>query len=305
MSDWIEIGERPVPGKYMIAGWRQWADAGNVSSGLPQYLIEQTLARKVVEIPSSGFYLFQIPGAHHLLRPVVKLNEGYREELVEQRNEFFYAGDDARGFLIFVGDEPHRNEERYAETFLDVVEMLGVKRVAAVAGVYGAVPYEKDRNVSCVYSLPRMRDELVRYSVNLSNYEGGVTISTYLAERAEERGIEFFTFYAFVPSYDFSGLSTLAQPMAIEEDFKAWYDLMRRFNHMFNLAVDLSDLEKQSKKLISDWDANIDNLERAMPQLEIKDYMEKVDKEFSETFFEPLSDIWREALDHLFDEPEE
>ena len=63
----------------MIAGWHQWADAGSISSGLPLYLIEQTQARKIGRIKPDGFYLFQIPGAHHLLRPVVKLNEGYRE----------------------------------------------------------------------------------------------------------------------------------------------------------------------------------------------------------------------------------
>jgi len=62
--------------KYMIAGWHEWADAGAVSSGLPQYLIDETRARKIGEIAPDGFYLFQIPGTHHLLRPVVQLEEG-------------------------------------------------------------------------------------------------------------------------------------------------------------------------------------------------------------------------------------
>jgi len=305
MNDLIELWDKPPPGKYMIAGWRQWADAGDVSSGLPQYLVEQAPARKIGQISPDDFYLFQIPGTHHLLRPVIKLNEGYREGFQGRRNEFFYAGDDTNGFLIFLGDEPHRNEARYADTFFDAVEALGVQRVAAVAGVYGAVPYDKDRNLSCVYSLPHMKDELTSYAVRLSDYEGGATIGVYLADRAEARGIELLAFYAFVPAYDFSGTSSTVQPIAIDEDVKAWYDIMRRLDYMFSLDMDLSDLERRSDELISSWDEKIDQVARKMPDLGVKEYMDRVNKEFTETSFEPLSDLWEEALGRLLEDTEE
>jgi hypothetical protein len=112
----------------MIAGWHQWADAGEVSSGLPAYLIEHTGARKIGEIKSDAFYLFQIPGLHHLLRPVVKLDQGHREALEQKANEFFYSGDEDHGFVIFIGEEPHRSEELYAEAFFDAAEALGEDR---------------------------------------------------------------------------------------------------------------------------------------------------------------------------------
>lgn len=301
MDDLVEIREKPVvEDKHMIAGWHQWADAGAISSGLPQYLIDQTGARKIGEIKSDGFYLFQIPGTHHFLRPEIKLDEGYRKELTSRRNEFFYSGDDRKGFVVFLGEEPHLNEDRYAEAFLDAVEELGVRRVAAVGGVYGAMPYDKDREVSCVYSLREMKDELARYAIRLSNYEGGSTIGTYLVDRAEQREIEFIDFYAFVPAYDFSELSTLVQGMRIENDYKAWYDLMRRFNHMFDLEFDLSDLERQSKELISQMDSKIDELERKMPQLKVREYMEKLTEDFTEMPFVPLGDVWERELGDLF-----
>ena len=302
MSDLIELSEMPAPGKYLIAGWHQWADAGEVSSGLPQYLIEHTRARKIGRIRPADFYLFQIPGTHHLLRPVVKLEEGYPKELEQRKNEFFYAGDDEQGFFIFLGEEPHQDEERYADAFFDAVEALGIKRVAVPAGVYGAVPYDKDRNISCVYSLPEMKDELEQYSVKFSGYEGGTTISMYLAHRAASRGIEFFRFCAFVPSYDLSQASTFVQPIAIDQDFKAWHDIMTRLEHMFDLDLDLSDLERRSDELIAEWNAKIEQVALNMPQLGIKDLMEKVNQEFTEMSFEPLSDIWEEALGDLFDD---
>jgi hypothetical protein len=40
MPNTVEFTEHPQAKRlYMLAGWRQWADAGSMSSGLPQYLI--------------------------------------------------------------------------------------------------------------------------------------------------------------------------------------------------------------------------------------------------------------------------
>ncbi len=301
MDDLVELWENPVAEeKYLIAGWHQWADAGAISSGLPQYLINQTGARKIGEIKPDGFYLFQMPGTHHLLRPEIKLDEGYRKELTSRKNEFFYAGDARKGLLVFLGEEPHLNVERYAEAFFDAVQALSVKRVAAVGGVYGAMPYDKEREISCVYSLREMKDELAKYAVKFSDYEGGATIGTYLIDRAEQRGVEFIDFYAFVPAYDFEQISTLLQGMRIESDFKAWYDLMRRFNHMFDLGIDLSTLERQSDELLLSMDSKIDELERKMPQLKVREYLEELAKNFKEASFMPLDDVWERELGDLF-----
>src|SRR5689334_553445 len=90
MSDAVKLWERPQAANVtMIAGWHQWADGGSVSSGLPQYLIQQSHARRIGEIRGDGFYLFQIPGTHDLVRPVVKFENGYPKSLEVRRNEFF------------------------------------------------------------------------------------------------------------------------------------------------------------------------------------------------------------------------
>ena len=61
MHQLVDLWETPrAEETYMIVGWHQWADAGAISSGLPQYLIEHTNAKKIGEIKSDDFYLFQI-----------------------------------------------------------------------------------------------------------------------------------------------------------------------------------------------------------------------------------------------------
>ena len=306
MSELVEFWERPSGARTLIAGWQQWADAGDVSSGLPSYLIGQTGARPFGRLVPGGYYLFQIPTAHHLMRPVVKLSDGHVASIDEKSNDYYYAGDDQDGLVIFLGDEPQLNHEQYAEAFLDAVVTLGIQRVVLVGGVYGAVPYEKDREISCVYSLPSMKAELTEYAVRFSNYEGGATIGTYLVQAAEQRGIEMVGFYALVPSYDFSDAGIAVQPVVISEDYKAWHDLMLRISHMLGLHLDLTGLHEQSRSLVTNWHDKLNQLAHSMPELRVDDFMTRVRSEFHERPFAPLADVWIEGLKGLFDDgPEE
>ncbi len=304
MSEIYHIWQKPTTARCMIAGWRQWADAGSVSSGLPRYLIDHTRAARIGRIRPAEFYLFQIPGAHHSLRPVVKLADGHRARLDKWTNEFFLASAGGEDFTVFLGEEPHHDEELYAAVFFDAVEALGVETVAVVAGVHGPVPHARERRVSCVYSLPSMKAVLTQHAVRFSSYQGGATIGMYLASKAEERGIRLFRFCAYVPTYDFSAGSALIQRLAMDDDYKAWYELMKRLNPMFHLDVDLSDLAARSSRLVGAWDKQIDRLDRDLPQLRVREYLDKVEAEFIEETGDRGSDLWDQALRDIFSEDE-
>ena len=308
MNEWVDLWEKPEAKEIvMIAGWRQWADAGSISSGLPQYLIDQTDAKLIGEINPDGFYLFQLPGAHHLLRPVVRFEDGYRQFLEVRRNEFYYVGNEEKGVVIFLGDEPHLDVDRYADAFFEAVHFLGVKRIASMGGVYGPVPYDKDREFGCIYSLPEMKKELSEYAVRFSNYEGGSSISSYLIDQAELENIPFLAFYGFVPNYDFSHVVSRGngQEVRIENDYKAWYDLMRRLNHLFNLNFSLADLESKSFELLDMMNDQIEELAEKLPELNIKEILMQISAQFTERPFEPLDDVWEQGLADLFNESDD
>ena len=303
MSNAVELFERPDAEEiYMIAGWRQWADAGNVSSGLPQHLIDTLGARKIGRIKPDGFYLFQTPVSQFLFRPKVKFVEGYRTEMSGPANDVYYWSNGRKGLVIFLGDEPHMNIERYAEAFFEIVRELGVKRVAATGGVYAIVPHEKERSFSCTYSLPGMKSELSEYAVNFSNYEGGVSIGSYMNDLAEKLAVEYFAFYAFVPMYDFSQVTQRAQNISVDEDFRAWHDILRRLEHMFKLGLPLVDLAAKAKELTATIDAAIDQLSNQLPNVPVREYIAKLTADFVEQPFAKLDDVWQDALDDLFDE---
>jgi proteasome assembly chaperone (PAC2) family protein len=305
MDELIELTEKPVAEEiYMLAGWRQWADAGAISSALPHYLVELMGARRIGRIKTRGFYLFQVPGMHHLFRPEIKLEDGYPKELGLRKNDIYYAGDEHKGLVIFLGDEPHLDAERYAEAFFNIAKELNVKRVVGVGGVYASVPYDKDRHVSCTYSLRSMKKEMGNYTVRFSNYEGGVSIGSYLASFAKQLGIEYCGLYAFVPMYDFSELSPRLQGVSIENDFKAWHDLMRRVDYMFGLRLNLSDLERQADKLVRSMDAKVEEIVKKHPSADVKEYLAKLAEDFTEMSFMPLDEVWERELGDILKDME-
>ncbi|HSM54877.1 MAG TPA: PAC2 family protein [Candidatus Sulfomarinibacteraceae bacterium] len=306
MSDVLELWEQPdAENLYMIAGWRQWADAGSISSGLPRYLIQETGAHKIGALYSDDFYLFQIPGTHDLVRPVVRFEEGYPESLEERQNELYYTGDEKNGIIIFLGDEPHLYIERYLGALLDTAQSLGVKRIIGLGGVYGELPYDKERLVSSVYSVERLKPELEALAVTLSDYHGGASIGSYLCRRAGDRDLEYVGFYGFVPTYDFSNVPQIGNAIRIENDYTAWLGVMRRLNYMLELDFDLADLENKSERLVQVVDAKVEELDDMAPQLEVRDYLARIEEEFTEVPFEPLDDVWEEELRRLFDEDSE
>lgn len=310
MTDALELWETPQAEViYMLAGWRQWADAGSVSSGLPEYLIKRTKAKPIGMIRSDGFYLFQFPGTHDLVRPVVKFKEGFPQSLDIPKNEIYYAESGGKGIVFFLGDEPHMDMERYTNAFLQIAKMLNVKRSVTFGGVYGEMPYDKERMVSSIYSQRYMKEELSGLAVNFSDYQGGASMGSYICKRASEQGLEFVSMYAFVPMYDFTMLTQRANTVRIENDYMAWLGIMRRVNYMLKLDLKLADLDRRSKRLLKLFDAKVDELDEGEGQASVRAYLHQLSEGFTEVHFDPLEDVWEEELNRLLnkfdDEAEE
>jgi proteasome assembly chaperone (PAC2) family protein len=306
MTNIIELTEQPqAETMYMIAGWRQWADGGSVSSGLPPYLVRQTSARKIGEMRNDGFYLFQIPGTHDLVRPTVRFVQGYPQSLDTQRNELFYAGDRQQGVLYFIGDEPHLDIERYVGALLDTAESLGVQRIITLGGVYGELPFDKERAIHAIYSQRRLKEELEGLAVDFSNYHGGASIGSHLCRRAGDRNMELVGMYAFVPTYDFSALTQRGTSIRIENDYMAWLGVVRRLNYMLRTHYSLTDLEQKSRELVRAVQAKVDELDSSAPQIGVREYMRHLSEAFEETVFEPLDNVWEDELRRLLDDSDD
>lgn len=306
MSEAYDFLKKPVSKEMvLIAGWRQWADAGSVSSGLPEYLVEFLRAERIGTIRPDGFYIFQVPGTHDLVRPVVKFEEGYPVSLDAPHNDLYFAGDDQLGVAIFLGDEPHLDIERYVKALLSMARELGVRRILGLGGVYGELPYDKERMITANFSLPQMKAEVSKLAVTLTDYHGGASIGSYVCRRAGDQGMEYVGLYAFVPAYDFSPAVHIGSGMRLENDYMAWLGVMRRIDYMFKLHLDFSDLEIKSQHLVKMMDAKVEEIERDAPQLGLRAKLNELSANFKETPFIPLDDIWEKELKHLLDKLDE
>ena len=302
MAESIELWKKPESQElFMLVGWHQWADAGAVSSGLPQYLVDLMGAEPIGTMNPDGFYIFQVPGTHDLVRPVVRFEEGYPKSLETPQNDFFYAGDDQKGVVIFIGDEPHLDIERYVAAILSVAKKLKVKRIVGLGGVYGELPYDKERFVSANYSLPRLKEEVTQLAVNLSDYRGGASIGSYVCRRAGDKGIEYVGLYAFVPSYDLSAMGQIGSVIRLENDYMAWLGVIRRVDYMLKLHLDLTDLEEKSRHLVKMMDAKVEEIEGEAPQLGLRQRIKEISADFKEKPFIPLEDVWENELRRLMD----
>jgi len=290
-----EISKQEKP-TFMIAGFTQWANAGDVSSGIPGYLIEKLHARRIGHIRKDGFYLFQLPGSHFMFRPSVKYVEGYEEDYQEEPiNDFHYAEINDKRFIIFIGTEPNQHEEVYVNTLLDGAQDLGVKRIIVPAGVGGEVPFDKERLISCTYSLKQMQEELKNYALTFSNYDKNATIGMVINHYCKQRGIESVRMSARTPVYQLS--------FTIPSDKRAMYDILRRIRYMLGINIDLSDLEKASKQQSSDFQNALRRLCMDNPELEpqITTYMEQIEEGFKEVSFEEptvIPDVFLKGFDN-------
>ncbi len=241
------LDEKPNA-RYLIAGWsRQWSDGGNISSGLPQYLIDHFKARKIGRLGPEIqrlCYPFQVAGTHDNFRPACAFADGLPSVRMHWDNDFYDAGN---GLAIFLGEEPWFELPRYGAAFFAAIRALGVEQTVAVEGYNGPAPPDMERRVGCVYSRADMKETLEPYGIQFSNYGSngrqGPTIGMALVNLAcyNYPELSVFRLGAMAPMFPFSASGS--RQVGIVTDYRSFYDIMRRVRAMFRLDLDLSDLK--------------------------------------------------------------
>ena len=304
MSDELVIFEEKPQAKYMIAGWRrQWSDGGEISSGLPRYLIDQTGAKRIGELGPEVYrmcYPFQVPGTHDMYRPRVEYQDGMPTGQMRRENYFYDAGN---GLIVFLGEEPWSRMDIYGAAFFQAIKELGVSETVAVEGYNGAAPPDLERSVSCIYSQAPMKERLEKLGLRFSNYgsqsRNGPTIGMALVTLAHYHHpeIEMFRLGAMAPMYPF--LSGRSDPLDISKDHRAFYDIMRRLRSMFNLDMDLSELITLGDAESSELQQALDKLASSNPGA--KEIIDRVRTDYNYSPFEEIVEL-DPALDRTLED---
>ena len=277
---------------YLIAGWRrQWSNGGRISSGLPRYLIDKNGGRQVgqmTEYVNRMCYPFQVAGTHDAFRPAAAFHEGLPSSAMTRQNAFYEIGN---GLLVFLGEEPWYRLDIYAEAFFTAIKDLGIRQTVAVEGVNGPAPPDLERRITCVYSRADMKEQLERYGVQFSSYGSrgrqGPTIGMALVSLAhfEYSDVEMFRMGAMAPMYPF--MTNNNNQLGITQDHRAYYDILRRLRSLFDIEMDLSELEQMGSRESQEL---LENLERlGSTNNEAKQIIDQVRVDYQYTpFVEPV-----------------
>ena len=312
-SDLLIFHEKPAA-QYLIAGWRrQWSDGGDISSGLSKYLIDRLSAKKIAEMSTTlahMCYPFQVAGTHDAFRPRAGFQDGLPSRPMAWENGFYDGGN---GLIIFRSEEPWFRMDLYGQAFFEALSELGIQQTVTVEGYNGPAPPELERRISCVYSKAGMKENLDRFGFQYSSYGSrgrqGPTIGMALVSMAHftHTEVEMFRLGGMAPMYPFT--TDNSQQVGIATDHRAFYDIMRRLKPMFNLSIDLSELqtmgEIESNRLR-------ETLERiGDSNSEAKSLIDRARSDFSYTPFVELEDLdpeldrtLQDILENMPEEPE-
>jgi proteasome assembly chaperone (PAC2) family protein len=252
---------------YLIIGFEGWPNAAEVSSSALQYLVENLEAKKFASIPIESFY--QISSS----RPVAIVKEGRLMELEYPGNHFYYSKHSlSNDLILFSGIEPHLRWTLFADLVLDLAERFDVSQIFTIGGTYDFIPHTYPPLVSALFNHEDLREKVVQAGLGLTEYNGPISIHTFILETARKRGLKAMSLWGHAPQY------------LQAKNVKVVYSVLKSLVDLTKMEIDLSELER-----ISDYfDQQVNHLVEQDPKLqEIISKLEEAYKQSENT--PPLS----------------
>jgi proteasome assembly chaperone (PAC2) family protein len=234
--DLLHFHQRPsLHEATLVLAFDGWMDGGNVSTGTVQRLVDLLKARPIAEIDPDTFYLYNFPGPMELaalFRPAIEIEDGLIKTIEMPSAHFFVH--DAADLVLFLGKEPNLRWPTFADCILEVVAVIGVRRILFVGSFGGSVPHTREPRLHVTCSHADMLLEMGPYALRRSAYEGPGSFSSYLMTRVSEVGARMATLAAEIPGY-LQG----PNPVCIEA-------VTRRLAKILRLPLDLAPLRTAS-----------------------------------------------------------
>jgi len=264
---------------YLICGINGWVDGGEAATGTNQYLIKKLHAKKFAEMPVAHYHVFQVPGQLSL-RPEIKIENGLLKKHVMPKNEFFYWLNPSsdHDLILYLGTEPNTNWEEYADNILNLAADYDASRIYVLGGVLDKTPHTREAGVFCACSSKELRQEMVKYAMQSSNYEGPGSFAITMLNLAQKRKMPFVSVIARATYYPEFNIVIPRNPKAIKA-------IVLRLNDLFHLKLDMSDLDQEASEL----EVKLNFM--ASHNQEFQAYIEELEKEFVEVKYEAPLDI--------------
>lgn len=269
----------PLQNGRMVMGFSGWMDGGEVSTGTIDALVNGLDAAPVGEIDPDDFFLYSFPGSMEIaamFRPHGKIEDGLVTEFTPPQNTFWCAPD--QNTVLFSGKEPNMHWRDYADCVFEVVKQMKINSMYFVGSVAGLTTHTREPRIMCGASTAKLRDVMQSFGVRLSNYEGPVSMVTYLMTEAKRREIDMLLFVAEIPAY-VDGRNPkcieavtrlLAKYLELPMDFDALHEESGTWEKRVGEAVEAQDeLTEQVRRLEEAYDEEVFDTQMD----DLKDYL--------------------------------
>lgn len=275
--EYIPIIEAPV----LIAGFKGWGNALNISEGMAAYMIRTLKAEPFARIKPDPFYRYD----EH--RPVIDVKAGDLAQLTPPGGAFYAPSIDLEGRtpIILTADEPDLGWYGFAEDVFSVCETLGIDTVITLGSMFDSVLHT-DRVLSAIASSEDLFERLRQRNVYPISYRGPSAIHSVIHAQAVAREMTSLSLWCHCPYY-LQGIT----------HYGLLASLGALLSGMWDIAIDTAELE------IS-WDnmsAQIQEMVDKNP--EVQDLIRKLRKEKVKGSFADMKSSTRngEKVIHLQD----
>ena len=241
-------------------------------------------------MPLDRYHVFQVPGQLSL-RPEIKIKDGLLKEHVLPANEFFYWINPSsdHDLILYLGTEPNTNWEEYTENILNLSADYNVNRIYVLGGVLDKTPHTKEAGVFCACSSKELRQEMMKYAMQSSNYEGPGSFSITMLYLSQKRKLPFVSIIARSTYYPEFNIVIPRNPKAIKA-------IILRLSSLLKLNLDITDLDQEAEEL----EVKLNFM--ASHNQEFQAYVEELEKEYVEVKYEAPLDITAIEAVHLAEE---
>ena len=236
LDDMLRVRRYPkLDGATLVLAFSGWMDGGDVSTGTVQRLVDLLGADPFAEIDSEPFFIYNFPGSMEvtaMFRPHIQIEDGLIQS-VDMPSNVFYCHEPA-DLVLFVGKEPNLRWRTFGECIFEVAREVGASRILFVGSFGGMVPHTRQPRLHVTCSDPALLEEMERYGVRRTGYEGPGSFTSYLMTQVASAGVEMVSLVAEIPGY-LQGTN----PMSIEA-------VTRRLAKILKLSLDLDSLRSAS-----------------------------------------------------------
>ena len=233
---------------YLLAGFGGWANGGEVSTEVVEFLQSNLATEPLGEIVSDGLYIHASPTLAS--RPATVIRQGLIESMRFPSNTLHSwqcPQDGEHDLILLAGVEPDLHWQEYVAAILACAERFQVQRVYTIGGYLDHAPHTRTPRIAAVVTDAALRPELMAYDVELTDYEGPTGIQSYLLAACQECGIEGISLWGGTPTYIEGSYPHVAQAM------------LRLLRRMWRLSVDLQPIEEHAAELDGALHAQLDN----------------------------------------------